>query len=237
LIELLVVIAIISILMAILLPALSMAKDKAKQISCASNQKQLSTLANLYGDDFGGYFPALQGSSENDNASKQGIMVQLLCYYHQMDTIPYDKKYKAGAPIFLCPNDRYPAHQPDNSDIRSLSYNSSLYANGSAGSYVASKGYIRAILPGRIKPRKGDLSSVIFLAESWNIGYVYSSLPVTGNRTSFGETWVTSDLMARHNRDLGFNFLYFDGHVWFDPHYATNANEDLASLTWGYFNY
>ncbi|HOK05441.1 MAG TPA: prepilin-type N-terminal cleavage/methylation domain-containing protein [Victivallales bacterium] len=57
LIELLVVVAIITILIAILLPALRQAREMAKKIVCINNQKQIGTLFAFYQNDFSGFSP------------------------------------------------------------------------------------------------------------------------------------------------------------------------------------
>jgi len=55
LIELLVVIAILALLLAILLPGLSLARAKAREVACLSNLRQLQTCAKLYSMDYDGF--------------------------------------------------------------------------------------------------------------------------------------------------------------------------------------
>jgi len=88
LIELLVVIAIIAILAAILFPVFAQAREKARAISCASNEKQMALAVIQYTQDYDETFPpGLQNAWFDDSWA---ILTQ-----------PYIKSLS----VFRCPDD------------------------------------------------------------------------------------------------------------------------------------
>ena len=57
LIELLVVVAIIALLISILLPSLSRAREQAKMVQCVANLKEIGTVMYMYFTDYNNWFP------------------------------------------------------------------------------------------------------------------------------------------------------------------------------------
>jgi prepilin-type N-terminal cleavage/methylation domain-containing protein/prepilin-type processing-associated H-X9-DG protein len=112
LIELLVVIAVITILTAILFPVFAHAREKARQMVCLSNLKQIGTATMLYAQDFdetypgGGpnlwyvWVPGPQGSWENMPVKDGGRTVNVASQSMAGRLLPYAKDTR----IFFCPN-------------------------------------------------------------------------------------------------------------------------------------
>ncbi|MBI1178869.1 prepilin-type N-terminal cleavage/methylation domain-containing protein [bacterium] len=114
LIELLVTIAIIGILAALLLPALSSAKQRAKSTQCISNLRQLGIAVRMYADENQGRLPhalAVPPAQTNAPAALPGIDQVLLA------------QVKGVREVFRCPADKDNLFDHDGS---SYEWNASL---------------------------------------------------------------------------------------------------------------
>ena len=96
LIELLVVIAIIAILAAMLMPALSKAREAAKASTCVNNQKQNSLAMIQYAGDFGGSLLLI-----NCTTSQPGMTSEYKYYWHGY--LAWGKYIPLGAGQIRCP--------------------------------------------------------------------------------------------------------------------------------------
>ena len=118
LIEILVVIAIIAFLAALLLPSLSMAREKSKQAVCLNNLRQIGFAFSLYCDDYDEYFPCAEDQPNS-------IWLWMGRGWRQF-LAPYLNKNASGANpgVFYCLSDRT---APQKYDSTSYAYSMAFY--------------------------------------------------------------------------------------------------------------
>jgi prepilin-type N-terminal cleavage/methylation domain-containing protein/prepilin-type processing-associated H-X9-DG protein len=162
LIELLVVIAIISILMAILLPALKGAKDRGKNILCISNLRQFYNVENAYADDYNDYLTFTKNA---------GAGAGYPCGYHELWIYllqPYlypDKQYAmagwagySNGAVFYCPTSKYTTIDQDHTNCGFFNWNVTTYnATFYFGAVVAEANWV--------KRSQGTLARDVFFLE------------------------------------------------------------------------
>jgi prepilin-type N-terminal cleavage/methylation domain-containing protein/prepilin-type processing-associated H-X9-DG protein len=138
LIELLVVIAIIAILAALLLPALARAKDKALNVACLNNLKQLETCWHLYVGDYNDLLvPNNSVYGQNINVATGGASWCLGSARYDTTTTNIENgllfPYSRSVAIYHCPADRSTITTQAGVNLPQLrwrSYNMSLCING-----------------------------------------------------------------------------------------------------------
>jgi prepilin-type N-terminal cleavage/methylation domain-containing protein/prepilin-type processing-associated H-X9-DG protein len=117
LVELLVVIGIIALLISILLPSLSKAREAAAGVKCASNMRQIGIALTAYSIASKGYLPPQRVHGTTKTYVYGGIAASLVGGKYLPGTVTGGNSvaYSNSTNIFVCPSD--PIRGEDTSDI------------------------------------------------------------------------------------------------------------------------
>jgi len=225
LIELLVVIAIIAILAAILFPVFAKAREKARQSSCASNEKQIGLALIAYTQDYDEKFPPIYGY-----ATVGAVTYVETWGQEYLSTDGGSVPSIAGAfiknkQIFNCPSGPRPAA---GDSALSYMYNDLVATNSQAGLAAVSTTILAAEAAGARNNWTAGQSLNFGAATGVaivNAGHAIDTVSATNttpNPTSAPDYSNAATLDVQDFGDVtrhsgGGNFLHGDGHVkWYN---------------------
>lgn len=211
LIELLVVISIVSLLIAILLPALGAAREAARRSQCSVNQRQMITAAMSYAADYRDRLSPVAFDRDGDGTStgqRDCFLFSLWTYLgYPSDRFIYpDNDFQGNigtdANVFHCPVTkaiglrRYPGATGDGTARRSYAYNYIPVAviDAAEKNWVYDWSTIRAMAMPLDQLKKPASAAVVVEANALNVRH-----------------WeYRSDGLLPHQDSM--NDVYFDGH-------------------------
>ncbi len=206
LIELLVVIAIIAILAAILFPVFSKVRERARQINCVSNLKQIGLGFIQYNQDNEGAFPSISDKASDDSGCAPGIGWVTANGGYAVLIYPY---IKAGG-VFHCPSAESPFWVSGNPQgwcgTPDPTYTAAMKQDAPQGvSYM----YKKAIEIGPWQAKHPITEGEFPLPSQSFVVYEYASWHMNRNAT----IWATNSTVPNVASQMALNCLFVDGHV------------------------